>query len=302
MESAGEPGSSFQFPPGFRFHPSDEELIVHYLQNKVNSCSIPATIMAEVDLYKHNPWELPEKALFGEQEWAAGVGYWKATATDKPIFGCSGLKRLGVKKALVFYTGRAPRGVKTDWVMNEYRLFDTTTSLKGSMRLDDWVLCRVRLKDKGMLRHTREVHDTSNTDMITDSLYKDRQLLESTVLSDQNLSPIETISSESCQGNKKGNSFEKLNSPVKGSSLDTYSKPLKRKSSEENVYETILLSNKKPNVDYRDENFPLGKACPNYYSQLQDVYPNLLDPFTDFQELNELGFAIKKLKQHLIPQ
>ncbi|KAI9196404.1 hypothetical protein LWI28_023625 [Acer negundo] len=324
MESAGEPVSSFQFPPGFRFHPSDEELIVHYLQNKVNSRSIPATIIAEVDLYKHNPWELPEKALFGEKEWyffsprekkypngerpnrAAGVGYWKATATDKPIFGCSGLKRLGVKKALVFYTGRAPRGVKTDWMMNEYRLIDTTTRLKGSMRLDDWVLCRVRLKGNSMLRHTWKVHDTHNTemveyyksqieeacpmytknnhDLITDSLYKDCQLLASSVLSDTTLPPIEYISSVSCQGSKNGNSFEKLNSPVTGSSLDTYFKPLKRKPSEENVYDqNILLSNKKPDVDYRDENFLLGKAFPNYYNQLQHVYLNLSDPVNDFQ-------------------
>lgn len=57
METGGEPG--FQFPPGFRFYPSDEELIVHYLQNKVTSRPLPATLIAEVDLYKYNPWELP---------------------------------------------------------------------------------------------------------------------------------------------------------------------------------------------------------------------------------------------------
>lgn len=54
-----EPNSSFQFPPGFRFHPSDEELIVHYLQKKVTSHPLPASVIAEIDLYKYNPWELP---------------------------------------------------------------------------------------------------------------------------------------------------------------------------------------------------------------------------------------------------
>ena len=48
-----------QLPPGFRFHPSDEELIIHYLRNKATSSPIPASIIAEVDLYKYNPWELP---------------------------------------------------------------------------------------------------------------------------------------------------------------------------------------------------------------------------------------------------
>lgn len=54
-----EPNSTFQYPPGFRFHPSDEELIVHYLQKKVTSHPLPASVIAEIDLYKYNPWELP---------------------------------------------------------------------------------------------------------------------------------------------------------------------------------------------------------------------------------------------------
>lgn len=62
MEGQGQPSSpSFQFPPGFRFHPSDEELIVYYLQNKVTSRPLPASIIAEIDLYKYNPWELPSQ-------------------------------------------------------------------------------------------------------------------------------------------------------------------------------------------------------------------------------------------------
>lgn len=99
-----------------------------------------------------------DKALFGEDEWyffsprdrkypngerpnrAAGTGYWKATGTDKPILSCFGSK-LGVKKALVFYTGRPPRGAKTDWMMNEYRLADTIirpSRSKGSMRVSGY--------------------------------------------------------------------------------------------------------------------------------------------------------------------
>ena len=46
-------------PPGFRFHPTDEELVVHYLKKKVASAPLPVAIIAEIDLYKFDPWELP---------------------------------------------------------------------------------------------------------------------------------------------------------------------------------------------------------------------------------------------------
>ncbi|KAI3791746.1 hypothetical protein L2E82_05608 [Cichorium intybus] len=169
MEKIKNPSNlDIQLPPGFRFHPTDEELIVHYLQKKVTQTTLPASIFAEIELYKFDPWELPYKALFGEDEWyffsprdrkypngvrpnrMAGSGYWKATGTDRPIMGSLGAKMVGVKKGLVFYKGRPPRGVKTDWIMHEYRLLDTVTcnssKPKESMRLDDWVLCRVRQK------------------------------------------------------------------------------------------------------------------------------------------------------------
>lgn len=48
-----------QLPPGFRFHPTDEELVVHYLKRKAASAPLPVTIIAEIDLYKFDPWELP---------------------------------------------------------------------------------------------------------------------------------------------------------------------------------------------------------------------------------------------------
>ncbi|XP_021909397.1 NAC transcription factor 25-like [Carica papaya] len=183
----GEHNPIFHLPPGFRFHPSDEELIIHYLQKKVTSKPLPASVIAEIDLYKHNPWELPKQALFGDDEWfffsprdrkypngarpnrAAASGYWKATGTDKPIL-TSGSKSIGVKKSLVFYIGRPPKGAKTNWIMNEYRLLDTMIKpprLKESMRLDDWVLCRVRKKD--MIKNMCEARDNNSTESVRDS-------------------------------------------------------------------------------------------------------------------------------------
>uniref|UniRef100_J3N5N5 NAC domain-containing protein n=1 Tax=Oryza brachyantha TaxID=4533 RepID=J3N5N5_ORYBR len=162
-------------PPGFRFHPTDEELIVHYLMNQAASMACPVPIIAEVNIYKCNPWDLPAKALFGEKEWyffsprdrkypngarpnrAAGPGYWKATGTDKAILATPTSHSIAVKKALVFYKGKPPKGLKTDWIMHEYRLTpaspancNTPKQRRGSssmtMRLDDWVLCRIHKK------------------------------------------------------------------------------------------------------------------------------------------------------------
>ena len=46
-------------PPGFRFHPTDEELVAYYLRRKINAHKIELEIIPEVDLYKCEPWDLP---------------------------------------------------------------------------------------------------------------------------------------------------------------------------------------------------------------------------------------------------
>lgn len=43
------------FPPGFRFKPCDEELIVHYLRPKLFNKPLPPNRIRDVDLYHYNP-------------------------------------------------------------------------------------------------------------------------------------------------------------------------------------------------------------------------------------------------------
>ena len=45
-------------PPGFRFHPTDEELVGYYLRKKVASKRIDLDVIKDVDLYKIEPWDL----------------------------------------------------------------------------------------------------------------------------------------------------------------------------------------------------------------------------------------------------
>ena len=49
----------FQLPPGFRFHPTDEELISYYLKRKICGKRIEFDAIGEIDLYKYDPWDLP---------------------------------------------------------------------------------------------------------------------------------------------------------------------------------------------------------------------------------------------------
>ncbi|XP_047309289.1 NAC domain-containing protein 79-like [Impatiens glandulifera] len=164
--SNGKDGDGIVLLPGFRFHPMDEELITHYLSPKVIDRDFTAIAIGDVDLNQVEPWDLPRKAKMGEKEWyffclrdkkyptglrtnrATAAGYWKATGKDKEILGGQHQSIIGMKKTLVFYKGRAPKGEKTNWVMHEYRL-EGEHSLQNLPKYvkNDWVISRVFQKN-----------------------------------------------------------------------------------------------------------------------------------------------------------
>ncbi|XP_071730785.1 NAC domain-containing protein 7-like [Rutidosis leptorrhynchoides] len=146
-------------PPGFRFHPTDEELVDYYLRKKIASKRIDLDVIKDVDLYRIEPWDLQELCSLGteeQNEWyffshkdkkyptgtrtnrATKVGFWKATGRDKAIYSKQNL--VGMRKTLVFYKGRAPNGQKSDWIMHEYRL---ETNENAMTQEEGWVVCRV---------------------------------------------------------------------------------------------------------------------------------------------------------------
>ncbi|CAI9107616.1 OLC1v1007011C1 [Oldenlandia corymbosa var. corymbosa] len=148
-------------PPGFRFYPSDEELVCHYLYKKVSNGEVSKDSLVEIDLHTCEPWQLPEVAKLNANEWyffsfrdrkyatgfrtnrATTSGYWKATGKDRTVRDPRTRCMVGMRKTLVFYRNRAPNGIKTGWIMHEFRLENPHIPPK-----EDWVLCRVFHKAK----------------------------------------------------------------------------------------------------------------------------------------------------------
>lgn len=48
-----------KLPPGFRFQPTDEEIVFQYLTRKIFSFPLPASIIPEINISRYNPWDLP---------------------------------------------------------------------------------------------------------------------------------------------------------------------------------------------------------------------------------------------------
>ncbi|CAN6458242.1 unnamed protein product [Victoria cruziana] len=149
--------------PGFRFHPTEEELVEFYLRRKMEGKRFSVELITFVDLYRYDPWELPALAAIGEKEWFFYVprdrkyrngdrpnrvttsGYWKATGADRMIRN-ENMKPIGLKKTLVFYSGKAPKGIRSSWIMNEYRLPHHETERLQKAEIS---LCRVYKRPGG---------------------------------------------------------------------------------------------------------------------------------------------------------
>ncbi|XWS66631.1 hypothetical protein CRYUN_Cryun05aG0216600 [Craigia yunnanensis] len=163
-------------PPGFRFYPTEEELVSFYLHHKLEMENedlnrLMDRVIPTVDIYEFNPWDLPQfsKYLCHEdyEQWfffiprqkseARGgrprrlttTGYWKATGSPGCVYS-SNNRPIGVKRTMVFYNGRAPNGRKTEWKMNEYKAIEEAASSNGatSTLRHEFSLCRVYKKSK----------------------------------------------------------------------------------------------------------------------------------------------------------
>ncbi|XVE51710.1 hypothetical protein DITRI_Ditri02bG0063000 [Diplodiscus trichospermus] len=176
--------------PGFRFHPTDEELVGFYLKRKVQKKLFSIDLIKHVDIYKYDPWDLPKVSKLSsvaEKEWyffcirgrkyknsirpnrVTGSGFWKATGIDKPIFSVGGFQDcIGLKKSLVYYQGSAGKGNKTDWMMHEFRLPaaqnpSLSNTNKGNLlEAEVWTLCRIFKRDVSCRKHASDWQNKKN--------------------------------------------------------------------------------------------------------------------------------------------
>ncbi|XP_020598846.1 NAC domain-containing protein 35-like isoform X2 [Phalaenopsis equestris] len=137
--------------PGFRFHPTEEELIEFYLRRKIEALAA----IGEKEWFFYVPRD--RKYRNGDRpNRVTTSGYWKATGADRMIRS-ENSRPIGLKKTLVFYSGKAPRGIRSSWIMNEYRLPQPETDRNHKTEIS---LCRV-YKRPGLEDYRRSPNKTS---------------------------------------------------------------------------------------------------------------------------------------------
>ncbi|KAL3534323.1 hypothetical protein ACH5RR_002784 [Cinchona calisaya] len=210
-------------PPGYRFRPNDEELILHYLRKRLENCPLLTNTIHEDNIYDHNPRDLTRKypldGFHNTNRWyfftllknrypkgtrpsrsCATGGFWKPTGKDKEI--CYQKKIIGYKKSLDFLEGCKP-GEKTGWKMHEYRIGANGSKL-GT------VLCKLYLNKKK--HHEQELDDEE--EMAYENLDQDTILNAAPILQNQENTDLvrNILSSASSTNNPCMQSFATQNS------------------------------------------------------------------------------------------
>ncbi|KAK6127765.1 hypothetical protein DH2020_038474 [Rehmannia glutinosa] len=180
-----------KLPPGFRFQPTDEEIVFQYLARKTFSYPLPVQVIPElINIFSFHPWELPgnsdqDRYFFSNKEANHGnignyqtgkvtsSGYWKATGLTKRIICSKNMPIVGIRKPLVFYKRKKSnsRAFRTDWIMHEYCLALSRNSdcnaqqknnSQGSLiQIGNWSLCHIFLKKRSSITKIDDDNDTN---------------------------------------------------------------------------------------------------------------------------------------------
>ncbi|GMN38965.1 hypothetical protein TIFTF001_008187 [Ficus carica] len=146
-----------KIPTGYRFAPTDEELISYYLARKLRGLSLPSD-MIKVDLYDYTPEQLEvgygarrEQEMYfftrNKLKYENGNrptrgtcdGFWRASTRKISIKDDNG-REIG-HKMMLNYRINSDKNRNTKWLMYEY------TIPSNSKKMDGDVLCKVYNKD-----------------------------------------------------------------------------------------------------------------------------------------------------------
>uniref|UniRef100_A0A6N2MME8 NAC domain-containing protein n=1 Tax=Salix viminalis TaxID=40686 RepID=A0A6N2MME8_SALVM len=130
-------------PHGFRFNPTDEELI-QVLDRKASGQEMPLHFILETNVYEREPQDLEwnestalsngERFYYCKREIndsreVHGLGWWKATSHVKKVYANDHRHQplVGNKRPLTFHRFKdnernRNNAVKTNWIMHEYSL------------------------------------------------------------------------------------------------------------------------------------------------------------------------------------
>ncbi|XP_048129055.1 NAC domain-containing protein 14-like [Rhodamnia argentea] len=183
MESAEI--SLLDLPVGFRFRPTEEELVNHYLKLKILGNKMVELIIPEVDVHQLPPWDLPSKINelsrinSDGDEWfffcrlqnkhpkrtrrSNDYGSWKKTGGTRKIRTRDKKHILGLKKILVFKERGSPKNAQTKWVLHEYHL---NADLMGNVLTDQSVFVLNHLKknpDKKVKKNSKTQKNNTDT-------------------------------------------------------------------------------------------------------------------------------------------
>ncbi|CAF1850524.1 unnamed protein product [Brassica napus] len=156
--------SSFlAYPPGYRFVPTDAEIIYYYLKPFLpeNKKSWPIIPIHHANIYESNPQQLTAEYKKGNlTEWFFisertkikrngqkqkrvdhNGGYWHSKAVTKKIK----VKKdvVGYKTTLNYFVGKQPNGERTNWLMQEYWL--ESSGHNKTVCIVDYALCKIYL-------------------------------------------------------------------------------------------------------------------------------------------------------------
>ncbi|GMH23879.1 hypothetical protein Nepgr_025722 [Nepenthes gracilis] len=139
-------------PIGFRFRPTDEELLVHYLKRKALAVPLPASVIPDFNVFLYDPWALPgdlreKRYFFSKRKYSkiipTGSGFWKFMGKSKQVLASGRNQVVGARRSLPFYKGKHPHGCRTRWIMHEYHLLESISTQSPVGKVEDWVVCLI---------------------------------------------------------------------------------------------------------------------------------------------------------------